>query len=77
MTKLKVDDENGFEYLFLELSPCINGFVSCCMRLMEHTLKESLELLCLSLQQWMVMDKFILLHLDLAMGKMISHGVGF
>ena len=30
MTKLKIDDENRFEYLFLALSPCIFGFISCC-----------------------------------------------
>ena len=30
MTKLKVGDENRFEYMFLALSPCINGFVSYC-----------------------------------------------
>ena len=28
--KLKVDDENGFEYMFMALDPCINDFVSCC-----------------------------------------------
>ena len=30
VTKLKIDDENIFEYLFLTLGPCISGFVSCC-----------------------------------------------
>ena len=30
VTKLKVDDETRFEYLFLSFGPCINGFVSCC-----------------------------------------------
>ena len=30
VTKLKVNDENMLEYLFLALCLCINGFVSCC-----------------------------------------------
>ena len=30
VTKLKVDDETRFEYLFLSFGPCINDFVSCC-----------------------------------------------
>ena len=30
MTKLKIDDENRFGYLFLVFGPCIYGFVSCC-----------------------------------------------
>ena len=30
MTKLKTDDENRSEYLFLTLDSCINGFRSCC-----------------------------------------------
>ena len=29
VTKLKIDDENRFEYLFLTFGPCIYGFVSC------------------------------------------------
>ena len=30
MMKLKIDDENRFEYLFLTLGPCIYDFVSSC-----------------------------------------------
>ena len=30
VTKLKVNDENMLEYLFLALCLCINGFVQCC-----------------------------------------------
>ena len=29
VTKLKIDEENRFEYLFMTLGLCINGFQSC------------------------------------------------
>ena len=53
VTKLKTDDENWFEYLYLTFGPSIYGFVSCYIYVITidgNALKERIGVLCLLLQ---------------------------